>query len=227
MAFPRQKLRLLCSWIIFILLVVATSTVQNDNQDYIPSYMLHNLSSLPAMPKQMDAPSLVEMIMFGLAGIPVYKAVGMLLPFLINRKSQYKQKDAGRVLNRHRTKRDLAYAKQLLNLLISVEVALEKYGVTEPQCQLKATCEIYKRNENTISSNQSKKNFIKLVNEMRREIQNPKVEPLAKYVFEYYEEAAERGEKQSNCDEMYSKCTDSMDPIFRRTKGKKPRRYYH
>ncbi|KAF8786241.1 hypothetical protein HNY73_007984 [Argiope bruennichi] len=174
--------------------------------------------------KQLEGPNLVEMIMLGLAGIPVYRAVGMLLPLLMGKRLQPNSKDSGRVLNRHRTRRDLAYAQQLLDLLISVETALEKYGVTEPQCQLKATCEIHKRNANAISTNPSQANFIKLVSEMRREIRNPRVVPLAKYVFEYYEEAAERGEQQNDCGEMYPKCEDSMDSIFRRTKGKKSRK---
>ncbi|GIY67359.1 uncharacterized protein CDAR_255041 [Caerostris darwini] len=216
------------NWIFLLVFIVATSTGQRENEIPISTSVLHNIAThhLPIMQRQMDAPSLVEMIMFGLAGIPVYKAVGMLLPFLMSKKSQTNQRDSGRVLKHYRSKRDLAYAQQLLNILLSVEESLEKYGVTEPQCQLKATCEIHKRNANAISSSSSQKNFIKLVSDMRREIQNPRVVPLAKYVFEYYEEAAMRGEEQGDCGDLYSKCEDSMEHIFRRIKGKKPRKLH-
>lgn len=181
MAFPRHKpLHLLPYLFLFTSSALTTTADQNktpatDNNE-IPTSVLHHLISQPtaALSKQMDAPSLVEMIMFGLAGIPVYKAVGMLLPFLIGKRAQ--AKDNGRVLNR-RHKRDLAYAQQLLNLLVTVEVALEKYGITEPQCQLRATCEIYRKNANAVAKsnngvmkngnavgkNRFEGNFIKLV----------------------------------------------------------------
>lgn len=163
---------------------------------------------------------IVDMLMYGLAGIPVYKAVEKLLPLLKPKKPE--NRDNGRVINLYRKKRDLAYAQQLLSLLISVENALEKYGITDPQCQLRATCEIYRRNVNTASQTFYDRNFIKLVNEMRKEIRNPRVVPLAKYVFEYYEEAAERGEQFQDCKEKYPRCPHSLDYFFKKTKGKKP-----
>lgn len=146
---------------LLLLLVVATSLGQISNYDLIPASLVNDVFQQAALQRQMDAPSLVEMLMFGLAGIPVYKAVGMLLPFLINRKSQAKH--VGRVYQKRRNKRDLAYANQLLDLLFSVEKALEKYGVTEPQCQLRSTCEIHKKSANAIGPNNHEKNFIKMV----------------------------------------------------------------
>lgn len=56
---------------------------------------------------------------------------------------------------------------------------------------------------------------------MRREIRNPKVIPLAKYVFEYYEEAAERGEQLHDCRAKYPRCPHSLDYFYKKTKGKK------
>ncbi|GFT70650.1 uncharacterized protein NPIL_513791 [Nephila pilipes] len=126
--------------------------------------------------------------------------------------------NAARELNGHRAKRDLAHLKELERLLISVETQLDDYGITEEKeatCQLQATCEIYKRNKNTRNSDASQKNFIKLVDQMRREIQNPRIEPIPKYVFQYYEEAAKRGEQQEDCNKMYPKCSESMDSIFK------------
>lgn len=181
MAFPQPKpFHLLPYLFLFTSSALAATADQSKTpsaattNNEIHTSVLHHLISQPtaALSKQMEAPSLVEMIMFGLAGIPVYKAVGMLLPFLIGKRGQ--AKDNGRVLNR-RHKRDLAYAQQLLNLLVTVEVALEKYGITEPQCQLRATCEIYRKNAvakntnavmkntNAAGKNRFEGNFIKLV----------------------------------------------------------------
>ncbi|GFU60935.1 hypothetical protein NPIL_551431 [Nephila pilipes] len=73
--------------------------------------------------------------------------------------------NAARELNGHREKRDLAHLKELEHLLISVEEELENYGITEKieaTCQLKATCEIYKRNVNTQRRDESQIYFIKL-----------------------------------------------------------------
>ncbi|XP_035205999.1 uncharacterized protein LOC118181029 [Stegodyphus dumicola] len=221
MAFLHLSSLFIAAWI--LCLIVAASGDQIPNE-IINSHALFSESipkQLKAMHRQSKTLSFVDVIMYGLAGIPVYKAVGFLLPFLKAKRPQVKD-DPGRVLNRHhRGKRDLAYAQQLLNLLISVEVALEKYGITEPQCQLRATCEIHRKSANEISSGLFERNFIKLVGEMRREIQNPRVVPLAKYVFEYYEEAAIRGEQQCNCGEMYPRCLYSLDYFMKRTKGKR------
>ncbi|XP_015930438.1 uncharacterized protein [Parasteatoda tepidariorum] len=217
----RSRLVLLSLGTVFLANAVASSLVQSIHSN--SNQLLQNILTpqVVAAERTLDASSLVEMIMFGLAGIPVYKAVGFLLPFLKTKKNQAKQKDMGRVLQRGRSKRDLPYAQQLLDLLISVETALEKYGVTEPQCQLRATCQIYKRSAGN-KSRKSDKNFIKLVNEMRREIQNPKVVPLAKYVFEYYEEAAIRGEQQCDCQEKYPKCVASFQTFLKKPKGRRP-----
>ncbi|KAG8178116.1 hypothetical protein JTE90_017463 [Oedothorax gibbosus] len=226
MAFPLPKsahVVIFLSLITCALAALSSNTTSTDKikiGQKIPAPVLHRVlpNHASTLSKQMmDTPSLVEMIMFGLAGIPVYKAVGMLLPFFTGRRQH--QKNSGRVLQR-RQKRDLAYAQQLLDLLVTVEVALEKYGITEPQCQLRATCEIYRKNANG-KKNVFEGNFIKLVNEMRREIENPKVVPLAKYVFEYYEEAAIRGETKCNCKEIYSRCPKSLSQFYKKAKGKK------
>ncbi|GFU50480.1 hypothetical protein NPIL_18681 [Nephila pilipes] len=73
--------------------------------------------------------------------------------------------NAARELNRHQAKRDLAHVKELERLLISVEKELENYSITEKieaTCQLKVTCEIYKRNVNTQRRDESQRYFIKL-----------------------------------------------------------------
>ncbi|XP_054724327.1 uncharacterized protein LOC129234358 [Uloborus diversus] len=212
------------AWLTLLLYVVATSVGQISYHNLMPphSYIDEDFPQhFPIIRRQMDfgpSSSFIDMLMLGLAGIPVARALGMLL----NRnKPLAKNFDDGRVLhNRNRNKRDLAYAQQLLDLLISVEESLERFGVIEPQCQLRATCEIYRRSSNAIVVEYQEHNFIKLVEQMRREIQNPRVVPLAKYVFEYYEEAAIRGEQQKNCKELYSKCTYAT--VVKRTKGRRP-----
>ncbi|GFQ76984.1 uncharacterized protein TNCT_637881 [Trichonephila clavata] len=121
-----------------------------------------------------------------------------------------------------RVKRDLAYLKELEQLLIAVEKSLEKYDVTEEmpgQCQLKATCEIYKRSGDE-SNNESKKKFIEYVDALRKEYSDEEInrEPLAKKVFEFYEKAAQKGENQADCNQEYPRCDNPLESI---TKGNK------
>lgn len=225
MKFPRLRVE----YVLFLLCLVATSIGDKVSRKLsLETGRQRGVSPmLNALQRQMETSlipgsGILDMIMLGLAGIPVYKAVGLMMP-LFRRRTDTNKNDKGRVYPSHnRSKRDLAYAKQLLALLISVETALEKYGITEPQCQLRATCEIHKKGGNDISSGNFERNFIKLVREMRREIANPRVIPMAKCVFEFYETAAERGEEQSNCKEKYPKCLYSLDYFMKRTKGEGP-----
>ncbi|GFY45661.1 hypothetical protein TNIN_269731 [Trichonephila inaurata madagascariensis] len=146
-----------CVWLIFVLLVVATSSAHKGNQDYMPK----------------------------------------------------------------RAKRDLPYLKDLEQLLIAVEKSLENYDVTEEkhgQCQLKATCEVYKISAHGSATPEEQK-FIDRVNELRKEYKDEEInrEPLAKKVFEFYEKAAQNGEDQVDCDKEYPKCDDPLEAI----RGKK------
>lgn len=147
--------------------LVASSMMDQSNHFPFSSYYLQQLLNHPSdLQRQggfgnVAVQGIVDMLMFGLAGIPVYKAVEKLLPLIKPRKQE--TRDHGRVINQYRRKRDLAYAQELLSLLISVENALEKYGITDPQCQLRATCEIHRKNVNTVSKNFYERNFIKLV----------------------------------------------------------------
>lgn len=147
---------------LFILNGCLVATSMYDYYDYPTFYFPQYFTSQPPIRRQGNnaAQGFVDMLMYGLAGIPVYKAVEKLIPFFAARKQQ--DRDHGRVIS-GRHKRDLAYAQQLLSLLISVETELEKNGITEPQCQLRATCEIHAKNVNSASSSPYEKNFIKLV----------------------------------------------------------------
>ncbi|GFQ76982.1 hypothetical protein TNCT_637871 [Trichonephila clavata] len=146
---------LLSSWLIFVLLVVATSTADNENQ-----YSIHM-----------------------------------------------------------RNKRDLAYLKELDQLVEDVEKTLEEFDVTEDvhgACQLQATCELYKINAEGLS-NRAQKNFIDRVEKLRKEYNDQKIErePKAKKLFSKYDRAAQNGEDQVDCDKEYSKCKEPLDSIKR------------